>query len=444
MSVLDAINRAGGALAQYKDDEQNLPPSPSGSVDPTINARTTPAAPAGDAQGAGGGNVAPEPTAGGQTAGGQMPDYTKDRGTPDSKIPENVEEEIEKSIKHTANGTAGGALPQGDPDLAQLGVVDKKMKLNEALAAQGADPRKALEQLRDQRLARAEQLYKEGVIDKKYHTKLKDRWKNIFNVIPKEDMGMVLMDFGLRAMMAGETMGDMGALGAAGMGALQGVQQRKDQDYERKMKQQTMAEEGARRDLESITKAETAGKRGADTISTDQGIMKWNPETQSYDTPVLNPDGTPAKPAALTGRPPVDKWRIDQLIAMGYSPEKAKRFVILGQDPQRAREMAFSAWQAFERDENATITVGGKTYTKREVRRADIPNLREKFFNESLSVLGIGADDIGAGALSGGGQGGGANSGPTMYTREQLKEQLGREPTEQEWNEYTALFANPE
>jgi hypothetical protein len=57
----------------------------------------------------------------------------------------------------------------------------------------------------------------------------KKKWafKNIYDKISREEMPLFLMDFGMRAMMAGETMGDLGALGAAGGGAMAALEGRR-------------------------------------------------------------------------------------------------------------------------------------------------------------------------------------------------------------------------
>jgi len=429
MGIRDSISQAGMAAKAYADEQQNTRPATPGSAVPEV-ASTPAAAPANDTTGAGGSGPDSPPQSGG-------PDWVSPGGMPTDKTDQmgiGQVEELEKSAANVANGKAPDGPALSDPDVSTAKIADQKVKLNESLDAWGANPEKALNQLKNDNLKRLKQLEKEGAIDKKTYTNLRDRWKNIFNVIPKEDFGMVLMDFGMRAMMAGETMGSAAALGAAGSGALQGVQARKEQDYQRGVEQEKLAGDMARADLSASTAALTASKKGSDTKDTQEGVMEWRDGKWEY-MEKLNPETGKMErvmPSALAGRPPTDKWKIDRLVAGGMSPEKADRIILLGQDPQRAKEIAVSSWNAFERDADATITIGGKTYTKRDVKKADIADLKRAYMDETLSILGIPPEDRGPA------QGGGAlNQGGEPDAYEWLKDKPSHYTPEQ-WDEYVA------
>jgi hypothetical protein len=156
-----------------------------------------------------------------------------------------LETTLERSAQSVANGkpNAEGAL--SDAQMEELKVKGQKLQMNSAMAAQGANPETALKGLRDKRLKDYAAMRKKGEITPVQHTALKDRWKNIFNIVPKEDMGLFLMDFGFRAMMAGEEMGDLGAIGAAGSGALAGSQARRQAKVDAEISDYDRAQEGA-------------------------------------------------------------------------------------------------------------------------------------------------------------------------------------------------------
>ena len=81
--------------------------------------------------------------------------------------------------------------------------------------------------------------------NKSWGKRIKARLRNVYNTIPEDEMGLFLMEFGMRAMMAGETMGTMGALGAAGSGALSSLQGRQTAAADRKLEAEKYADEQA-------------------------------------------------------------------------------------------------------------------------------------------------------------------------------------------------------
>lgn len=234
-----------------------------------------------------------------QSAG---PDLTSDQGTPEDKINKmalgEMEQGLETSAEHVRNMPSDNSGALVDPELEAARVADKKRQVGKNMPS---DPRSALEVERDKRLAKYDEMEKAGEITPRQNTKLKDRWKNIFNIIPEEDFGLVLMDFGFRAMMAGDTMGDMGALGAAGMGALGGVAARREADYQKDVSQFNMADEGARAALEEGR----AEREGPDVLNTEQGVYQWNEKTKRYEVTKDKDTGEVLMPSALAGRPSV-------------------------------------------------------------------------------------------------------------------------------------------
>ncbi len=362
----------------------------------------------------------PAPTATDGTAGGASFDPMQDRGTPEQQIdrmgPGEVEQAIESSAAHVANMQTGeGALD--DPDLERARVTGRKDQINQTLAAQGANPQASLEQLRDRRLAEYDRMHKEGLIDKTQHTKLRDRWKNIFNIIPREDFGLVLMDFGFRAMMAGETMGSAAALGAAGMGALGGIQQRRQQEYERQVGAFEAADEAARADLAMM-------QTPPETMDTEEGVMYWDTESQSWK-PLMDPEtGRRAMPSTLAGRPSVRQWEIQQWQEAfpEMSVQEATRRAMSGVTPEQARMQAEAS---FDRAFNeGVIFIPGKGRVRaRDITDAD----REAYIRQRVRGYGYG----GGGALNGGRGGGGQQQQPLTEKPEWM--------SDEEWADYQRL-----
>lgn len=173
---------------------------------------------------------------GGQAAGSGF-DVEKDRGPAGTTVQRKAQENPEAIVKaaeeamHTATSTVGNK----DDNAAQLQELSKKLGVTG----------KTLEQLTEQFLVGGDRSVQDGITDAKHYTKLKDRWKNVFQFIGKDEMGLFLIDFGMRAMMAGESMGTMGALGAAGSGALGALQGRRRQSYEDEIAMRDKAGESA-------------------------------------------------------------------------------------------------------------------------------------------------------------------------------------------------------
>jgi len=177
-------------------------------------------------------------------------------------------------------------------------------------------------------------------------------------------------------------MGSAAALGAAGSGALGGIAQRRTEDYERSVSQFNMADEGARAAL-------AEGRQEPGTLNTGEGILQYNPETGEYEPMINKETGLPYTSPALTGKPPVDKWKIDWMVKhWGISEAEAGRRVMTGVTPEQVRADALTAWRRFESGgATATISVGNTVYTKRLMKKAEIIAVKKQYMAESLAVF---------------------------------------------------------
>lgn len=245
----------------------------------------------------------------------------------------------------------------------------KKQKINESMAAQGMDPVEAYTELKDQYLTSLEQKHQAGQIDKKHYTKLTQRWKNIFNVVPKEDMGLFLMDFGLRLAAASAENSFGGAFGQAGLGALQGVQQRQQQEEAGALNRDQMAHERA---MDMVGMRQTQQRldtvnKGA-PLETTTGIMQQGPDGKwGY---ITDPEtGQPVMPsyAGAGGYRGEKAWLFSQLKSAHEDWDDAKimdtiinsgGMSLQERDAMWRKEFARLAESIINRDES------GKSYSK--------------------------------------------------------------------------------
>lgn len=232
-----------------------------------------PASPSGQPNGA-------TPASGGQPSGG-----AGNSTTPTDLLTKTDPETVLKSAETSAKAAAkSGATDDSQAD-------QQKKQLAESMAAQGMDPVKAYNELKDQYMTALDQRHESGEITRKQHSKMKDRWKNIFNVVPEEDFGLFLMDFGLRLAAHSASNSFGGAFGAAGVEALGGVQQRKAADQKAALDRDELAHKRAlegvgmrqkERELD-IYEKRAVGSGGPATESTDKGLMFYNPETKQWE-----------------------------------------------------------------------------------------------------------------------------------------------------------------
>ena len=200
-------------------------------------------------------------------------DLVKDRGTPEeymkSQSPDTLAQAAEISMTAVSSGSGETGKHSDTPE--------KKKQATELMKSQGADPIKGMKQLEKIIYKQLQEMRNADKITPQHYTGLKDRWKNIFNVVPKEDFGMFLMDFGMRAMAAGETMGNAGALGAAGMGALGASQARQKEGAIGQREDMAMASEMAGNQYDSESKRMTAEAQARPELTeTADGMVYWD------------------------------------------------------------------------------------------------------------------------------------------------------------------------
>lgn len=169
------------------------------------------------------GNQATESQVGGTESSGGGFDPTNDRGPVGSSIrdkttqnPDMVTQAASDSLETVKNVRAND---NGQSDI-------QMQRINEQLGPKNTAKAKdqAIEQYNDG----VDLAVKDGKLTKRQALKQKVKFKNAFNKIKDEEMGLFLMDFGMRMMVAGEEMGSMGAIGAAGMGAMGALQGRRE------------------------------------------------------------------------------------------------------------------------------------------------------------------------------------------------------------------------
>lgn len=177
-----------------------------------------------------GGGAVPAQQAQGGMAEGQQPggpgfDPMKDRPRSDQMIDQQMQSNpdallaaAEQSVEAIANVNAN-SNEESSSQMRQMARL---------VEGQGVVIKPTFEEMRD----KVEMGLRHNVEAKRMTEaearKARKGWRKIFNTIHEDEMGLFLIDFGLRAMMAGEEMGDVAALGAAGsgaMGALQGRRQ---------------------------------------------------------------------------------------------------------------------------------------------------------------------------------------------------------------------------
>lgn len=202
------------------------------------------------------------------------PDLTKDRGTPDKMLRSqwrdnaedlaSMQENIAKKMEKARSNRVSKAQAQ---------------EMTDSMKAQGADPTKAVAE--NLKMAEEEIDHVVQINDKpkKWGEKIKKRLRNVYNTIPEDEMGLFLMEFGMRAMMAGETMGSAAALGAAGSGALSSLQGRQQAEKTRALdadkyaNEQGVAEFGALTDKQNADSATMTAEARRDAYGADRSYQ---------------------------------------------------------------------------------------------------------------------------------------------------------------------------
>jgi hypothetical protein len=222
-----------------------------------------------------------------------------------------------------------------------------------------------------------------GKITKRQYKGWKNKWKNIFNIVPEEDFGLFMMDFGLRMMAAsgaGEALGT--SMGMAGQGALAGVQERQRYDEGQTMEMEKMAGNEAWRQTQlSMTPPQT--------LETAEGIGQWNPNTQGYDpVPSLTDPSKPALPYSSYNRPYSKEVLANQLRASGvYSEADIARVQAGDLTTEGARAMAVKAWNSALGSEEWALIGVARASDWRGMPQAQKDQLRERFINDQVALM---------------------------------------------------------
>lgn len=228
--------------------QTSAPPSPG-----ALNQEATPVST--DEQVGGGGAETPQ----------SAPDLMKDRGKPEQYMRKQWASNADQ-LTESIEGVAKRMEKLRGDRVARA----QAQQMTDVMGQQGADPKKAGDAVIKMGEQEVDHLVETGEQKASWGKKIKKRLRNAYNTIPEDEMGLFLMEFGLRAMMAGETMGTMGALGAAGSGALTSLQGRQQAEADRSLaadkyaQEQGLAEYGALTDKQ---KADTDQMRA----ETDKG-----------------------------------------------------------------------------------------------------------------------------------------------------------------------------
>jgi hypothetical protein len=368
----EQMSRGGGALTNPMPDIASQNINPEHMVSPASASGET--APIGAAPASNGAN-------GTQAGAG---DLTQDRGSGTDRLKETGPIEGLNIATTSASAISNTGKTAGNKEAAA-----QKKEMNESMAAQGMSPEAGLKQLIDAEVKELNRLRKANDITPKQHKELKNRWKNIYNIIPKEDMGLFLMDFGFRMMAAGETMGSAAAIGTAGQGALQGQQMRRQAEEDLTIEDRKQATQTGLRQHTALSRPTT--------LAAGSGYMTYVPG-QGWKR-IKDPDtGENVIPSSMLGKPPVDKWKIDWYVKhLGLTEAEAGRRVLGGVTPEQAMQDGQAAWARFENSSGGTITIRGESYRKRQLPAG----AKKMFLDEFLSQFGFSPDAAQGGALGG-------------------------------------------
>lgn len=257
-------------------------------------------------------------------------------------------EELQKMAENSVSATSGKAK-------------DLSADMNKAVGV------KAYEGFKKRMNAKNDEDYAAGKITKQQHKGIKNRWKNIFNVVPEEDFGLFLMDFGLRMMAysgQGEAFGT--SFGLAGQGALGGVQERDRYEQGLAMDRQGLAMDREKMANDEAWRMTQLAMRPPNYIDTMSGMYEAPPGGGAL-TPVTNEKGEHLIGASSYNRPYSKQAYEEQL--KGMVDEDGKRifsdrdvaYIVAGQqtDIDYAARLRLAANAAIRAGDYGML-VGGK------------------------------------------------------------------------------------
>jgi hypothetical protein len=338
----------------------------------------------------------------------------QDRGDPNTYMATNLPDKTGTDFAVGAAETAGIRTLDKvkDPEsAAQVAAVSAQMGIE---TEADADSIRSMFGDKYKELTKAK--VEDGELTPAQKKKQDKRFTNVFGGMTKQELGMFLFEYGA-IMMANGDKGLGGAAGMAGIGSLASLQER------RRYAEQAEVEATERKrkaDLEerrvAVTEdrlehdVEKAGRDAPDTITTEDGVLQWNPETGQYDTWVTDPEtGEKVKPSTMAGKPSTKEWEINWLVKnMGLSKEEAGRRVFSGVDPNNVRMMAEERWARFMADADAVLDYPGGTIQQSRIKRMsgpEVAKIKRDFVNGVLKGFGYG--DYQGSALGGEGGGGG-------------------------------------
>lgn len=210
-------------------------------------------------------------------------DLMKDRDKPDKHFVNMAQKNPQ--VLDDALTEASTALEKEKASGARASNEDRE-KLATALESNGANE-KSFNQMKADIIKGLDRAIEDGEIPKNEGKKYKLHWRNVFQKIEKDEMGLFLMDFGLRTMIAGETMGSAGAIGAGGAGALQGLQGRRQLERTQTLEVEQQAHDMTVEQYDSETKRKRAdyagqGYRGEKAWLYDLGKRIGKTDEQIY------------------------------------------------------------------------------------------------------------------------------------------------------------------
>jgi len=268
--------------------------------------------------------------------------------TPIQMIEETPPEVLLETAEQSADVTS--RTVKSNPDAAP--------QVNAALQQAGVNVEEAVTDLTDRLLDKAAKRAKGRESPQYNETEWKNRWKNVFNVIPRDQMGLFLMDFGLRLMAAGGSgQGNLAShIGQAGHGALGGVMERKAASE----KTAREAEAEAGKTAATMVGVQLEANRAKLEAAKDKQILPDKIVYDENDAAFFDfGDGKGLTPLTMNGKPiklsPRDRGKngskyaqeimLENLRAVGYSDREAMDLI---QGAPTAAEMRFKFAQTFD------------------------------------------------------------------------------------------------
>ncbi len=236
-----------------------------------------------------------------------------------------------------------------------------------------------VEDVRDREIARAEAALEKGDATEDEVKQLKFAWENIFNILPKEDFGMALLQFGAATLMASETMGDAGALGAGVAAFAGGITERKRY-----------------RDATALQQEEL-DRTPPETLSTTGGLLEW----KDGDWQAMTDDeGQPRHEFSSGNRPYADQVKLQQLKQAfpGMSEQMLSVMAYLNVNPWEEQAKAVDSFEQAMR--NGYVFIPGKgRVSAREITDADKQNYINAYVQDIFGGLNVPAPQRNTGAL---------------------------------------------